>query len=75
MPRNYHLTISHANVLQEFASQVVHFPEHSECRTTLAPDPDDIVWNNMGMTHREHIVRSIMITGVIIAGLLFWIGE
>lgn len=29
----------------------------------------------MGMTHREHIVRSIMITGVIIAGLLFWIGE
>jgi lipopolysaccharide export LptBFGC system permease protein LptF len=41
----------------------------------LAPDPDDIVWNNMGMTHREHIVRSIMITGVIIAGLLFWIGK
>jgi hypothetical protein len=27
----------------------------------------------MGMTHREHIVRNIMITGVIIAGLLLWI--
>jgi hypothetical protein len=54
---------------------VVHFPEHSECRTTLAPDPDDIVWNNMGMTRREHVIRSIIVSGIVIAGLLLWIRE
>lgn len=57
----------------EFASQVVHFPEHSECTTSLAPDPEDIVWQNMGMPNREHIIRSIIVAGIMIGGLLTWV--
>lgn len=57
------------------AAQVVHFPKHSQCKTSLAPDPEDIVWDNMGMSTRERWVRQILAQLVMIGGLLFWGSE
>ncbi|KAJ9104342.1 hypothetical protein QFC19_003984 [Naganishia cerealis] len=57
----------------ELAAQVVHFPEHSQCRTELAPDPDDIVWANMGKSSRERLVRRMVVWAATAVILLFWI--
>lgn len=59
----------------ELAAQVVHFPEHSQCKTELAPDSEDVIWKNMGLTRRERVFRSVVVQGMVLFGLLFWAGE
>ncbi|KAG8994392.1 hypothetical protein FRB94_009930 [Tulasnella sp. JGI-2019a] len=57
----------------QIACQVVHAPYHSQCITVLAPEPRDIVWSNMAHSPRHLRVREIIVMGIMILLLLFWI--
>ncbi|KAG9047641.1 hypothetical protein FS837_001834 [Tulasnella sp. UAMH 9824] len=57
----------------QIASQVVHAPYHSQCLTTPAPEPRDIVWSNMTYTPGELKFREFFVMGLMALLLLFWL--
>ncbi|KAG9019505.1 hypothetical protein FRB90_001166 [Tulasnella sp. 427] len=57
----------------QIASQVVHAPYHSQCLTTPAPEPRDIVWSNMTHTPGELKFREFFVMGLMALLLLFWV--
>lgn len=57
------------------ACQVVHYPEHSQVVTELAPEPRDVVWSKISMSSREGQIRDVVIIGFMTILLLTWIGR
>ncbi|KAG8881367.1 hypothetical protein FRB97_009632 [Tulasnella sp. 331] len=57
----------------QIACQVVHAPYHSQCITVLAPEPRDIIWSNMTHSSRNLRTRELIVAGIMILLLLFWI--
>ncbi|WVW78588.1 hypothetical protein I302_100544 [Kwoniella bestiolae CBS 10118] len=54
------------------ACQVLHYPHHSEVVTELAPEPRDVVWSKVSMTHREAQIRDFFVMGTTGVFFLFW---
>lgn len=65
------VTFEHAKSAQE-AAQVVHFNEHSQMVTTLAPEPRDVLWSTVAMPSRERHIRSAAVMVIMVLLLLFW---
>lgn len=65
------VTFEHAKSAQE-ASQVVHFNEHSQMVTNLAPEPRDVLWSTVAMPSRERHIRSAVVMVIMVLLLLFW---
>lgn len=57
------------------ACQVLHYPQHSQLITQLAPEPRDVVWSKVSMTLREKYIRNFIIGGLFALLALFWTGE
>lgn len=53
------------------AAQVVHYREHSQLVTNLAPEPRDIIWNRVNMSRRSAGIRDVVIMAIMTVVLLF----
>lgn len=57
------------------AAQVVHYREHSQLITDLAPEPRDIIWNRVNMSRRSGDVRDIVVMAAMAVVLLVFTCE
>jgi hypothetical protein len=64
---------SGADGWQQMACQVVHYPYHSQVVTQPAPEPRDVVWAQIGISHKEGLVRVWVAMAAMVVLLLFWI--
>lgn len=67
--------IANADQYQQMACQVLHYPQHSQLLTQLAPEPRDVVWSKVHMTQREKHIRNFIIGGLFALLALFWTGK
>lgn len=54
------------------ASQIAINPEPFNCRTIMAWEPRDILWESIGIRGRERIIREIVIWTITVALCLGW---
>lgn len=57
------------------AAQVVHYREHSQLVTNLAPEPRDVIWTRVNMSRRSENVRDLFIMTAMAGVLLFFTCE
>ncbi|KAL5504873.1 hypothetical protein ACEPAH_7536 [Sanghuangporus vaninii] len=57
----------------QIASQVAQAPQPLQCTTVLAPEPRDIVWDNMGHTRNVRRARELIVLGIMLLIFFFWI--
>ncbi|KAF7724942.1 hypothetical protein EC973_000523 [Apophysomyces ossiformis] len=55
------------------AAQIAIHPEPFNCRTVIAYEPRDVVWQNVSIRGRERIVRDILIWSITVALVFFWV--
>ncbi|EJD08522.1 DUF221-domain-containing protein [Fomitiporia mediterranea MF3/22] len=57
----------------QIAAQVAHAPQPLQCTTVLAPEPRDIVWDNM--THSTNVTRAreLIVLGMMMLIFFFWV--
>jgi hypothetical protein len=65
------VTFEDAKSTQE-ACQVVHYKEHTQVITTLAPEPRDVIWSLISMSRRERQIRDVIITVLMGILLVSW---
>ncbi|KAI0689783.1 hypothetical protein BC835DRAFT_1367443 [Cytidiella melzeri] len=56
----------------QIAVQTVHAAVPSQCKTRLAPEPRDIVWSNMGISHKGFLIRELVVLVAMVALFTFW---
>lgn len=57
------------------AAQVVHYREHSQAITTLAPEPRDVIWKQVNMSSRASYFRDIIVMSAMVFVLLVFTCE
>ncbi|CAO3586312.1 unnamed protein product [Absidia cylindrospora] len=55
------------------ASQVLIDATPFRLKTRLAPEPRDVIWENIAMHGRERWIRKVLISGVLILLVFFWV--
>lgn len=60
-------------VLKQIASQVAHAPQPLQCTTVLAPEPRDIIWDNMGHSRGVRRARELIVLGITLLIFFFWV--
>ncbi|KAF9435708.1 hypothetical protein BGZ76_005699 [Entomortierella beljakovae] len=55
-------------------AQTVNTQETLSCETTLAPEPRDVVWDNLSYPASELGIRSVVINTVVFFLIFFWSG-
>ncbi|RPD67028.1 DUF221-domain-containing protein [Lentinus tigrinus ALCF2SS1-7] len=56
----------------QIAAQAVHAPHPMECLTHLAPEPRDIVWQNISHSPSNALVREWIVMGAMVVLQFFW---
>ncbi|PWN31193.1 DUF221-domain-containing protein, partial [Meira miltonrushii] len=54
-------------------AQSVHYPIPGYCKTSLAPEPRDIIWSNVSVPSNERRVRQLLVSAFTIALFVFYI--
>lgn len=54
-------------------SQSVHYPIPAYCKTSLAPEPRDIIWNNVSIPSNERRLRQLLVSAFTFALFIFYI--
>lgn len=57
----------------QVVSQSVHYPIPGYCKTSLAPEPRDIVWSNVSVPSNERRVRQLLVSAFTFALFVFYI--
>ncbi|THH04916.1 hypothetical protein EW145_g5182 [Phellinidium pouzarii] len=57
----------------QIASQIAHAPQPLQCSTYLAPEPRDIVWENMSHSRNTTRARELIVLGLMILIFFFWV--
>ncbi|KAF9213089.1 hypothetical protein BGZ59_005947 [Podila verticillata] len=58
----------------QIVAQTVNTEETLSCRTSLAPEPRDVYWDNLNLPLSELGVRSIVINVIVFCLIFFWAG-
>lgn len=56
----------------QIASQCAHYPEPGQVVTKLAPEPRDVVWENVALSTRASISKRLFVYGTVTTLLLTW---
>ncbi|KAL0092793.1 hypothetical protein J3Q64DRAFT_1672896 [Phycomyces blakesleeanus] len=54
-------------------SQIAISPTPFVCRTVMAYEPRDVLWNNVTIRGRERLVREVVVWTITIALAIFWV--
>lgn len=57
----------------QIASEAVHYPLPALCKTSLAPEPRDIIWSNVSIPSNERRVRQLLVSAFTFALFVFYI--
>jgi hypothetical protein len=58
---------------QQIAAQTVHYPIPGYCKTSLAPEPRDIIWSNVSLAPLERRLRQLLVSAFTFTLFVFYI--